>query len=297
MFDRRHLGEVNMRIEHTPAIIPVIGPALKPMPVSDKKAIEALTPAMPSSSVAISGQTLLRQRLFYSPADIEPPMADIRFDQMAPKSAHYLNKDDRLLLGEVYEFAQSECIDLEYVDRLGYSLAYYRESEDGQRKSPHNRGMVFDLEGHMLSYSFTDEDTVAAKKVRESPDLQTTRLDRGFIERDTDEDYSSMSHSHFGFLELVVNRFSASPDLLPVDGRFAQHHYKKHDFIAYVSKEVYEHALFGKHKKTQGGKEASQAVDADTPRDVPATLRDIIGKYLQKKGLPTLFETIARLRR
>lgn len=288
-----------MRIEHTPAMTPTIDPTPKRTTAEHIKAIEPAAAAIPSTSVVISGQTLLRQRLFFSAPDVEPPMADIRVDQMAPKSAHYLKRDDRLLLGEIYEFAQSENIDLEYVDRLGYRIACYRESEDGQRKGPHNRGMVFDLEGHMLSYSFTDEDTVAAKKVRESPALQTTRLDRGFIQNDTDKDYSSMFHSHFGFLELVVNRFSASSDLMPVDGRFTRHQYTKHDYIEHVSKEVYEHKVFrNRYKQTEGGKEGARPVAPDTPSGAqPSTLREIIHQYLQKNAIPTLFEAIARLRR
>src|ERR1700712_5581145 len=288
-----------MRIEHTPAMTPTIDPTPKQTTAEHIKAIEPAAAAIPSTAVVISGQTLLRQRLFFSAPDVEPPMPDIKLDHMVLRPVLYLSKDDRVLLGDIYEFAQLEGIDLEYVDRLGFNLAEYRGSDDGRRMNPHNRGDFFDLEGHMLSYSFTDEDTVAAKKVRESPALQTTRLDRGFIAYDTDKDYSSMFHSHFGFLELVVNRFSASSDLMPVDGRFTRHQYTKHDYIEHVSKEVYEHKVFrNRYKQTEGGKEGARPVAPDTPSGAqPSTLREIIHQYLQKNAIPTLFEAIARLRR
>ncbi|MEQ7919336.1 hypothetical protein ABQX22_09075 [Xanthomonas sp. WHRI 1810A] len=282
-------------VTHTTSSIPASGPA-KTEEVRDAP----MQPSTAASTLSISGQTLLRQRLFFSAPDAEPPIVRDRalMNGFTP-DAYFLTLDDRQLLGDVYEFAQAKGIDLVYADRLGHSLADYRNSDDGKIMLPHNRGMEYDLEGHRRSYSFTDANAAIAKRIRESPSLPTTRLDRGFIAFQTDQDYSVLSHTPFGFLELVVNKFSASTEPLNIDESFKQNHYVKHDFVEHLSKEVYD---VGVSKK---GKGAAQRVDGKGERstgavpldDLQTALRKIMAKYLEKSGLPSLFETIARLRR
>jgi hypothetical protein len=262
----------------------------------------AVVDAPSSTVVSINGQTLLRQRLFLSHPDVDPPMLDAKRMDVVLQPALCLHKEDRLLLGEIYEFAQSENIDLAYVDRLGSALSNYRGSDNGERMLSPNVGM-FDLEGHRVSYSFTEADAATAKRIRESYSLPTTRLDRGFIDYDTNKNRSSLFHSHFGFLELVINRFSDSSEPMPVNGRFQRHEYVKNDFIKHLSKEVYD--LPGRQRladgsasdKDQSTQKSAAATGSNTPQDFSSTMRQIIQKYLQKIGLPTLFETLMRFRR
>jgi hypothetical protein len=260
---------------------------------------ENLVPPAPAASVAISGQTLLRQRLFCGPPDVEPPMLDVERTPVVLQPVLCLTKEDRLLLGEIYEFAQSEGVDLTYVDRLGHTLANYRGYDDGRRLHSHNQGKEYDLEGHKVYYSFTDKDAITAERIRESSSLLTTRLDRGFIDFDTDKNRSSLRHSDFEFLELIVNRFSNSSESIPVKGRFQKYEHVNNDFIKHVSKEVYGEYIFSNlHKPEQlPSLKRPEPFSLDSTQDLSSTLRQVIQKYLQKSGIPSLFDIIARLRR
>jgi hypothetical protein len=289
-----------MRVDHTSNTRPANDiPAVKPAKTEELTDVP-VERATPASTLAINGQTLLRQRLFFSAPDVEPPMVTHRalMKGISPQ-AHFLSSDDRQLLGDVYEFAQAEGIDLAYADRLGHALAHYRDSDDGKIMLPHNRGKEYDLEGHRRSYSFTDANAAIAKRIRESPSLPTTRLDKGFIAFETDHDYSVLSHSHFGFLELVVNKFSASINSLTINDSFKQHHYVKKDYVEHLSKEIYDVGISKKGKGAAPSAEAKSKGSDSAPRpdDLQTALRKIMAKYLEKSGLPTLFETIARLRR
>jgi hypothetical protein len=251
-----------------------------------------------SVAVSISGQTLLRQRVFMNDPDVEPPVITDQKLMHAQLPAHlYLRVEDRQLLAEIYEFAQAESIDLNYVDLYASELADYRYSDNGKLMNPHNQGLVYDLEGHRLSYSFTETDTVLAQRIRTSPSLASTRLDVGFVMFDTDKNHSSMSHTDFEFLELLVNRFSSSKDLLPISSRMSRRTQTQFEYIEHKSKEVYK--LFNnaeppaKTDKTNSTNKQPQT--SAPPLDLRATLRQIVHKYLQKSGLPTLFDTLMRL--
>jgi hypothetical protein len=263
-------------------------------PTSTDKATTA------SSTVFISGQTLLRQRLFMSAPDVEPPMiTDKKLMNLNFPLPHYLRTEDRALLGEIYEFAQSENIDLRYVDRYGMELAQYRTSDNGRQMIPQSRGPIYDLEGHRLSYSFTAADAEHAKRIRNSASLETTRLDKGFILYDTDEDYSALGHSLFEFLELLVDRFSSSKDPVPVNGRFTQYTSYDDEYIVHKSSDVQVRvpsASSGKKDSAAQNMADKQRPDSLTSTlDLRTTLRQIMHKYLVQSGLPTLFDTLRRL--
>lgn len=289
-----------MRVDHTSNTRPATHmPAVKPAKTDELSTI-TVEHSTPASTLAISGQTLLRQRLFFSAPDAEPTMvSDKKLMNVSTPPALFLTSDDRQLLGDIYEFAQAEGIDLEYADRLGHSLADYRHADEGKLILPHNRGKAYDVEGHRVSYSFTEPNAAIAKRIRESPSLPTTRLDKGFIAFETDHDYSVLSHSHFGFLELVVNKFSSSTKPLNIDDSFKTHHYVKKDYVEHLSKETYD---VGISKKSKGAAPDAEAkgkgtASAQPPDNLQTALRKIMAKYLEKSGLPTLFEAIARLRR
>ncbi|WP_414813210.1 hypothetical protein [Pseudomonas alliivorans] len=194
-----------------------------------------------SSTVSISGEALLRQRLFHvtDPNRTLPVLGKAECGMSYPNSS-FLTLDDRALLGDVYAWASSEGADLAYVDDLGFRLAYYREKDNGRISAPHNQGMTYDGEGHKVYYSFTEKDTATAKRILESEALRTTRLDQGFIRYITDKDYGSLHHNNFEFMEQVINRFSdkssESQALMP---GFAKREYLKNNFVVTRSKEKY----------------------------------------------------------
>jgi len=287
-----------MKIEQTPIRPLEIGrQSAKPF----DEAVQAptrISTELSSTAVLINGQTLLRQRVFMSAPDVEPPViTDKKLMHAILPVPQYLTMADRQLLGEIYEFARSESIDLKYVDLYALTLADYRYCDNGKLINPHNQGRMYDLEGHRLSYSFTDANEAHAQRIRNSPALESTRLDKGFIMFDTDKNYSAMRHDDFEFLELLVNRFSSSKDTIPVNGRFNTHVFSKREFIEHKSQEVYK--LFNNTEppaKTDKTKNANkQPQPSAPPLDLRATLRQIVHKYLQKSGLPTLFDTLMRL--
>jgi len=288
-----------MRIDISPTIAaPVSAPSTS---LSQGRAVtvDKPSPTTSSVSVSISGQTLLRQRLFFCFPDVEPPIGNFERDPYAIQPALFLDMQDRQLLGEMYEFAQSEGIDLRYVDNIGQGLADYRSSENGQRMGAHNRGNFFDLQGHMLSYSFTEIDTLAARKIRENPSMATTRLDKGFINFQTDKDYSSLSHVDFKFLDFMINRFSATSEPEAVNARFQRFEFLEKNWIEHVSKEVYDILpLRGKSTSIDpnaADKQSPAAAQGASTVDLSTTIREIVHKYLRESGLPTLFDTLMRL--
>lgn len=286
-----------MRIGPSPSA-PLATPATSQLLQAAHKTEAPVKPTA-SVTVAISGQTLLRERVFNSYPDFEPPFLDIKKAGMVLKPELYLNMEDRALLAEMYEFAQSENIHLNYVDHLGRELAEYRGSDNGVHRLPHNRGGMFDMQGHMLSYTFTDVDARAAQRARDNPGIATTRLDNGFLSFQTDDDYSSMSHCDFDFLDLVISRFSASPESAVVSGRFQTHQYMNKNYIEHVSTEVYDFRnLSGKKGDPDvADKPASKVSDPVPSVDLSSSFRQIMRQYLQKSGLPTLFETLMRMGR
>ncbi len=124
------------------------------------------TPDKPSyqrSTVAISGEALLRQRLFHvtDPNRTLPVLGKVECGALGSR-VDFLTRSDRQLLGDVYEWAQEQGADLKYVDDLGFRLASYRESDNGRIMVRENTGHNYDGEGHKLYLSFIDKDAASA---------------------------------------------------------------------------------------------------------------------------------------
>lgn len=200
-----------------------------------------LKPEMPMTKVSISGQALLRQRLFGGDEPIyrTKPPGNMSW-AMYSKPNDFLSRQDCDLLSQAYEFAQESGADLRFVDNLGSELADYRSSDNGRIMGRHNEGRAFDSEGHKVFYSFLDKDVVTTQRILSSEALKTTQLDQGFIRYTTNPDYSAISYNQFEFLEQVINKFSAKgDDVPPLDARFSQYGYPEKRFNTRLSKEVY----------------------------------------------------------
>ena len=187
--------------------------------------------------VSISGRALLLQRVFdvKDPA-MEPPVKSREAAGSFFMPDHlFLTHDDRDLLARIYEFAQEQNADLKFVDNLIFSLADYRFHRDGRTKYAHNDAQ-FDLEGHQVTHHFAERDAATAKRILASEALHTTELDKGYLLRITNEDYSGINHCNFDFLEQVIHRFSAKgTDMSPLGEAFFRYEPIYNNYIRRVS--------------------------------------------------------------
>jgi hypothetical protein len=256
------------------------------------------------SPVTISGRGLLMSRLFKGHA-VEPATVayDPNLSTLFPTL--FLLPEDRNLLSAVYEFANAEGADLAYVDDLAWSIAYYRKSDNGREIIPQRPLKRFDTEGHEVSYSFNEESAKTAHRILNGSALSTTAVDRGFLRFALDVDYSPMSSLDFRFLEQVVNKFSEKGEVAAGFGRQFDHFsLDQKNWIKNVSVEIYDLSAtvpFLKGTKSDGGAALAareSATEAAAMGAEPSrALREIIAAYLKETGVPTLFETLMRMKR
>jgi len=305
--------EINMNISS--AIEVKTGPitASQPNVVTSKAEFTTnsthMPPEIPTTKVSISGQALLKQRIFDGG---EPRYRPIAQANMYLRVTDFLTKQDCQLLSEAYEFAQESGADLEFVDNLGFSLAEYRSKDNGRHMHPH--GDTLDGEGHLVSFSFLDKDAATIKRILASDELKTTRLDQGFIRFKTDVNYSATSLNCFEFLEQVINKFSAKgADVPPLDARFSRYEYPSKKFNMHLSTEKYENGPNGRVRKGTAGTNANDpnaALDRKKKnllKTKPAasdplqdTLRRIMSKVLRansKTGIPSLADFLMKFTR
>ncbi|MCQ9471658.1 hypothetical protein NRB15_15070 [Pseudomonas alliivorans] len=229
-------------------------------------------PPVERSTVSISGEALLRQRLFHitDPNRAVPVLGKAECGGLHSR-VEFLTRDDRQLLGDVYEWAQEQGADLKYVDDLGLRLASYREADNGRMMVRENTGRSYDGEGHKLYLSFTDKDAASAKRILEGDALKTTRLDRGFVRFITDKDYGAINHNDFDFMEQVINRFSNGKDeSQPLTPRFAKYEYLKNNFVRTLSKEKY---VDGKESVQED--QGTQSTAKKTTKTKPITVESL----------------------
>lgn len=210
-----------------------------------------IMPELPMTKVSISGQALMKQRVFDGAEPRHRPLSVANTSaSLFMNDNDFLTRQDCQVLSDVYAFAQENNADLKFVDNLASSLANYRSHNNGQRMGRHNDGTALDSEGHMVFYSFLDKDVVTTQRILASEALKTTQLDQGFIRYTTNPDYSAISYNQFEFLEQVINKFSAKGDgVPPLDARFSQYGYPEKRFNTRLSKEVYEFGPKGRVRK------------------------------------------------
>lgn len=267
---------------------PAVGPENEPakaIPVNDQ----------PRSSVSISGQALLRQRIFYGGEPMYRSTLPAGMSRALYTSPNdFLTRQDCDLLSQVYAFAQESGADLKFVDSLAFDLGSYRWSDNGRIMNPHNRGHMFDREGHMVSYAFSDNDAATVKRILTSDALKTTQLDQGFIRFKTDIGYAANTFTHYEFMEQVINKFSAQgADVPPLDTRFSRREYNERTGVEHLSTEVYVPGPNGRPVR-KGTAAAAAATNANDPNTVlgknkknalntkPETIQDIFRRVMAK---------------
>jgi hypothetical protein len=256
------------------------------------------------SPVTISGSGLMMSRLFNGHAT-EPETVKYAPELAGLFPTLFLMPEDRNLLAAVYTFANQEGADLAYVDDLAWSIAHYRRTDNGREILPQRPLVRFDIEGHEVSYSFNEESAQTARRILDGGAISTTALDRGFLRFALDVDYSPMSSLNFCFLEQIVNKFSEKGEMVADFGRRFNHFsLDQKNWIKNVSEEVYDLSTsmpFLKGTQPDGGAalatagsapEAAAMVEGPSP-----ALREIIAAYLKDTDMPTLFETLRRMKR
>lgn len=258
----------------------------------------------PESPVFLSGRGLMMSRLFKGHA-VEPATVayDPNLSTLFPTL--FLLPEDRNLLSAVYEFANVEGADLAYVDDLAWSIAYYRKSDNGREIIPQRPLKRFDTEGHEVSYSFIEESAKTAHRILNGSALSTTVVDRGFLRFALDVDYSPMSSLNFRFLEQIVNKFSEKGEVVPDFGRLFDHFSLDHkNWIKNVSEQTYdlstgEPFLKGTTPDSRAALATRESAAETDPidKEPSRSIREIIAAYLKETAVPTLFETLGRMKR
>lgn len=177
----------------------------------------------PGEASSISGKTLLLSRVFRClDPKIEPAVIN-EFNETTRKSpnAQFLTATDRNLLGDIYEYAQKQNVDLGYVDQLAGVLGQFRKSDNGQQMSMVDIAVV---PGQTKKYDYTDADKAIIKRIMGSEAFKTSQLDPDFIRHAVDSKYAHIRHTDFSFLEAVVNKFSADGEKAsPLGDRFSRY--------------------------------------------------------------------------
>ncbi|SHM96144.1 hypothetical protein SAMN05216593_1052 [Pseudomonas asturiensis] len=246
----------------------------------------------------ISGQALLKHRLF-GMTDPDRNAPQLGKTQMGTSMNYvaFLTRDDRRFLGEVYEWARDNSMDLKYVDSLGLNLASYREHDDGRTVGRLNQGKVFDKDGHAMYYSFTEKDAATAQRILSSTALTSTRLDQGFVRFITDKDYGAMHHNDFDFMEQVIKRFSeAGLDRSFSESAFSAYEYKKDNFIMTRSKDK---RVLGEadHLETGHFTKKSTKPKPITLESLRADLRQALFQAMGVKSFSSLFALLFKDKR
>jgi hypothetical protein len=168
------------------------------------------TNAPQTDQVSISGQALMLSRLFGStdPNDAPPVETGVSLSTEGDSVYNFLTEDDRNTLSDMYAYAQQQGASLQYVDDIAHDLGVYREF--GSVTGNTNSVGTYDASGHAITYSFTDQDAVAAQNILGGDAINSTRLDPGFLKFELDPGYMANHAANFDFLEQMVNHFSGA---------------------------------------------------------------------------------------
>lgn len=204
---------IEMLLDKNPKQITAAQPS---PPVTAGKSTASQTAATPaqSTSVTLSGQALMLSRLFNTTdPNAAPPVLsgingmDKNHIDMSP--ANFLTKGDRVLVSNMYGFAQQQGADLQYVDQIALTLGHYRQLNDGRMMSSFNSGNSFDLAGHQLTVNYNAKDTAIADNIQNGNAINSTQIDHGFLRYILDPGYGALGFSgDLEFLKQMVVKFS-----------------------------------------------------------------------------------------
>lgn len=195
--------------------------------------------ASQTTKTNFSGRSLMLSRVFGGHEN-EPAVAL----QLTGKSynlpqANFLTTSDRELLSSLYDTVVQEGISLNYIDDLAFDLGRYRMV--GAITGNVNDGGMFDADGRLQRFGFSQKDTVIANRILTGGGIQRSPLDAGFVKFLLDPGYSFNHRTHFGFLESLVGLYSAGSSSMPArfDERYKNYENQgSRNFTIELSKEV-----------------------------------------------------------
>lgn len=115
----------------------------------------------------------------------------------------FLTQGDRDLLADMYEYADKNDVDFDYISRLAIDLGDYRKHDNGNLMS--SRTNLLDMDGHKLSFNFIEKDQTTIDSLLDSDALALTGIDQGFISFITDPGFGPLSHEgNYQFLQHMV---------------------------------------------------------------------------------------------
>ena len=177
-----------------------------------------------TNQTSATGYQIMLDRLF---GGKEPPVAHATgtIDSFMQLGQVFLTREDRALVADMYEYAQSQGADLKYVDEIAYTLGRYRQRDDGKMMFSFNSGDMYDSQGRQLTVSFDGEMAAVADSILSGAAINSTRFDRGFLRYQLDPGFGALTSGYApAFLEHMVNHFSSeSGSQEPLNGRFAIH--------------------------------------------------------------------------
>ena len=126
---------------------------------------------------------------------------------MSPQS--FLTQSDRVLLSNMYGFAQQQGADLQYVDAIAYALGSYRQANNGADMISFNAGGCFDSAGHQMTVNFNAQDAATAASILNGSAINSTQLDQGFLRYTLDPGFGALTYTgSMKFLQQMVTKFS-----------------------------------------------------------------------------------------
>jgi hypothetical protein len=169
---------------------------------------QAASETTQDSAVSISGEALMLSRLYMtSNPKATPYLTELSKTTMASNPVDFLTQDDRDFLSQIYTYAQSQGVDLRYVDDLANDMGMYRKFGNAQISS-NTPGASFNEQGQALTYSFTQDDSVSASNILNGQAIGSTQFDKAFLRFELDPGYSFNHTANFSFLQGVVEHFS-----------------------------------------------------------------------------------------
>ncbi|NKC18308.1 hypothetical protein CWC29_005550 [Pseudoalteromonas sp. S4498] len=105
----------------------------------------------------------------------------------------FLTQKDRFMLADLYQYADQNDIDFEYIQKLANDIGNYRRHGDGKLLSNFNEGH-FNTEGQKLTVGFTQRDQASIDSLMNNGALSSSTLDAGFVSFITDPGLGALSH-------------------------------------------------------------------------------------------------------
>ncbi len=188
------------------------------------------------------GYQIMLERLFGGKETL--PISGVggySLNNIGRSNLEFLTRDDRAILAEMYDYAQSQGADLKYVDEIANVLGDYRRLNNGKTLIYYNNGNAYDSQGRRQTVSFDDETAAVADRILNGAAINSTRIDQGFLRFQLDPGYGALSTTYDPeFLEqMVIHLSGEAATQPPLDSRFSVYvsGHNEH-YVMHVSDEV-----------------------------------------------------------